>query len=380
MILHIMPDEKIINRTISFFETSIIGGNKYIILLPQGCVDNTKVDLSICSSVRAFHYNSESFWSYVGDVDSYDKIVIHYLSYDAARFVNSIRHNAIYWIEWGADLYNGFLSRRGFKLYNEEQIVIRSKYPYLSTKLYRLFHFLYTNKQFKERYQAVKKIRYFVPDSMYDEYPLFLKYYPEFSHLVYKEFFYYPIDYVLGDLYRCSKVEGNNILIGNSCSYTNNHPYVFDLLYNRGVDDHIMVPLSYGGGEKYKQVVINSGKRLFGDKFHPIIDYMSLDAYNRLLLSCNSFIFGSLRQEAVGNILVALYIGGRVFLQAGNPLLHFYKSLGLIIFSFDDIEKSVLSKKLDGDLVNKNRQILERTYSSDRMKRLILSTFEGDDN
>ena len=39
------------------------------------------------------------------------------------------------------------------------------------------------------------------------------------------------------------------------------------------------------------------------------------------LLSADVFIYGNWRQEAVGNILIALFIGGKVFLDEKNPLL-----------------------------------------------------------
>lgn len=380
MILHIMPDEKIINRTIYFFESVFPQQSKYIVLLPSEKKTPSKVTVRKDVPVVGAHYDSPDFWKQIGKIDLYDRIVIHFLSYDSARFVNKINHSCIYWIEWGADLYNGFLYRRGFKLYNDERTVCKLKHPNLRYGLYKLLNRLYTYKQYKECYKAVKKIKYFVPDSMYDEYPMFLNYYPEFTHLQYKNFFYYPIDEILGALYNQSYSLGNNVLIGNSCSYTNNHLHILNVLSQKGVKADIMAPLSYGGDERYKQCVIRLGVELFGDSFHPIEDFMSIDDYNKLLLSCNSFVFGSLRQEAVGNILIALYIGGRVYLQSSNPLLKFYKSLGLIIFSMDEIAPSKVLEKMSIIDVEANRRILDEKYSSDKMKQLIRSTFSANVN
>lgn len=370
-----MPDEKIINRTISFFESVLPMHNKYIILLPQGTDSPKRVNERNDGIVQWEKYDTESFWKQIGSVESYDKIVIHFLSYEAARFINTINHEYIYWIEWGADLYNVFLCRRGFKLYNDERLVCKMKHPNLNYSLYKILHKLFTRKRYIECYKAIKKIKYFVPDSMYDEYPLFLEYYPEFSHLQYKNFFYYPIDVILGRLYENSWVVGYNLLLGNSCSYTNNHIYVMNYLKEKGIHVNIIAPLSYGGDERYKNKVKKVGKKLFGENFHPVEEFMAIEEYNKILLSCNSFIFGSLRQEAVGNILIALYVGGRVFLQSANPLLKFYKSMGLVIFSLDEIETDLLTKRMAEEEVFKNRKILNATYSSERMKKLILTTF-----
>ncbi len=380
MILHIMPDEKIINRTIFFFESVFPCQNNYIILLPDGSESPKRVDERNDVPVKGVHFDTEYFWNQVGQIDSYDRIVIHFLSFEAAKFVNKIKHDCIYWIEWGADLYNVFLCRRGFRLYNDERFVCKMKHPNLSYGVYKWLHDVYTYRQYRECYNAVKKIKYFVPDSMYDEYPMILDYYPEFSHLQYRSFFYYPIDEILGNLYNNTWVEGFNVLLGNSCSYTNNHIYVLNILKEKGIKENIVAPLSYGGDDRYKEHVKCVGSSLFGDRFHPIEDYMSLSDYNKLLLSCNSFIFGSLRQEAVGNILIALYIGGRVFLQSSNPLLKFYKSMGLIIFSIEEIEGDILSRRMCEENILKNRGILDKTYSSERMKGLIYSSFSNDVN
>ena len=147
MILHIMPDEKIINRTIFFFESVFPFQNKYIILLSEDKLSPVRVDERTDIHVSGAHFDTEYFWEQVGNIDMYDKIVIHFLSYDAAKFINKISHKYLYWIEWGADLYNVFLYRRGFKLYNDEKFVCKMKHPNLSYCMYKCLHKIYTYRQ-----------------------------------------------------------------------------------------------------------------------------------------------------------------------------------------------------------------------------------------
>ena len=222
---------------------------------------------------------------------------------------------------------------------------------------------------------AAKHVRYFVPDSMYDEYPLIKKFFPELTNLEYREFFYYPIDEILGTSLQHAIVSGNSIIIGNSASLTGNHISVFERLKNLGINNtKISAPLSYGN-KAYADKVISVGKQLFGQDFFGITEYMSLDDYNKYLLSNGIFIYGNWRQEAVGNILIAMYLGGKVFLSAKNPLFEFYKGKGLEIFTIENMNKIDLETPLSQEAISHNRTILRNMYSKERQLSLIRRNF-----
>ena len=57
-----------------------------------------------------------------------------------------------------------------------------------------------------------------------------MRYYPELQSKPWKDFFYYPLDIILGKELMNSEVCGNSIMIGNSASGTNNHEYVMRIL------------------------------------------------------------------------------------------------------------------------------------------------------
>ena len=374
MRLHLLPDEKIINRTIDLFEEVYPGENKYIILLWGNSLTGKFVEKKN-DNVFFLHYGNKSFWKIVGEINDYDSVIIHYLSVLSAKFINRIEHPKIYWIEWGGDLYNTFLEHKGYKLYENERLIsklIHGNMPYFFYKIYKNFK---SRRLIKKMHPVVKKVKYFVPDSMYNEYPLLLKYYPEFSHLEYKEFFYYPIDEILGPDLIKKTCEENSIIVGNSCSFTGNHLHVLHKLKELNVENKIIVPLSYSGNAKYKDMIIGYGNQAFGNRFVPVTDFLSLSEYNKLLLSASVFIYGSLRQEAVGNILIALYLGGKVFLNSYNPLLEFYKSLGIIIFSTDELSLENLKVSLPTKDILNNKHILLEKYSLARLLSLVRTNF-----
>lgn len=371
MRLHILPDQKIVNRTIETFEHVFPNDNKYIILSSTG--NSRYVDVN-AKNVYSLTIDSNELWNIVGDVSQYSSVVIHCLTPRAVRFLDNIKHDKIYWIEWGVDLYNILLEPRGFKLYSDdkeiEEYIYHSKW---SRILHKYCSFLYPRRIYR---CAIKKVRYFVPDSMYDEYPLLLSYYPQYSNLEYREFFYYPIDQVVNATIREERCNGKNIIVGHSYSYTGNHLEIMKLLSEMDLSDRqVKFPLSYGDSERYRDFLLKQGKELLGDSFSPQTNYMPLDEYNNYLLDASYFIYNSYRQEAVGNILVALYIGGKVFLSDNSPLLKFYKNLGLIIFPASSISNNSLNTPLHEEDIVHNREIIEKHYSLDRLYQLVEQNF-----
>ena len=373
MRLHIVPDEKIINRCINSFETVYPGDNKYIVITRTPKEHRYVTERT---GVLFLKYNTPEFWNQVGDLSEYASIIVHFLKGDSLEFLLKISHPCIYWIEWGADLYRSMLSPKGYQLYADKDILWKIDDRFKFKILFKLNEYLAGKKSQFKMIRAVKKVKYFVPDSMYDEYPLLLKYFPQLNHLEYRDFFYYPIDEILGDKLINARVSGDNIIIGNSASISNNHLYVFEKLHTLGnLDKNIIVPLSYGIKEKYVNMVNDAGETFWGKRYQPVRNFMSLEEYNNLLLSANIFIYGNWRQEAVGNILIALYLGGKVFLDEHNPLLNFYKSLGLSIWGINEFSKEELCKRMSINDVKKNQDILLSVYSRKRQLELIKKNF-----
>lgn len=372
MRLHIVRDEKIINRTIHNFNLVFPNGNKFIVLVDDSSKRKyVEEDSSVCFQ----KYNTPEFWNYVGNVSSYESIIIHFLTESAIEFVNTISHPNIYWIEWGADLYNYLLKPKGYQLFYNKNILWESSSKRVPSFIYNMILHCRDKKRQNKMLRAVKKVKYFVPDSMYDEYPLIKKYYPELSHLEYRNFYYYPIDEVLNKDLITSYVRGSSIIVGNSGSLTANHELAFNLLSKLNLKGRkVKVPLSYGN-PNYIRIVRKQGEQFLGNNFEPISNYMSLDKYNELLLSANIFIYANWRQEAVGNILVALYLGGKVFLDEKNPLLTFYNGIGLTLYSLKELSQDAIDTEIPRELVEKNRKILQEYYSREKQINLIRSNF-----
>ncbi|MEH6649463.1 MAG: TDP-N-acetylfucosamine:lipid II N-acetylfucosaminyltransferase [Motiliproteus sp.] len=132
------------------------------------------------------------------------------------------------------------------------------------------------------------------------------------------------------------KPVGNNILVGNSASFENNHLEVFDNL-ERCVDltgRKIIVPLSYGD-DWYKEQLITVGREMFGDKFVPLTRFMDKDAYLEILQSCGHSFMNHLRQQALGNICIMMLKGSNIYMSSASPLYRWFLDRGAVIQSID---------------------------------------------
>lgn len=370
MNLHLMLDEKVISRTIDYFEKALPGQNVFIITLSKG-QKATQFVKKEGNNIRIAEYGSETFWNAVGNYKEYSNIIIHMMSYSAARFINRIQHKSIIWIEWGADLYTGLLAPKGYKLfYNESEIrkllkADKSFLKQIKDKIERQNAYRYMLK-------AIRKVRFIcAPQGDYD---LLKEYYPDLSEIERKEFFYYPLD----DILPCSLLEkpslGNDIIVGNSASLYGNHKEVFMQLSVINTEGRkIKVPLSYGASSIVR-CVKKHGEEILGDNFVPILDYMPLEEYNKFLCSARTYIYGNYRQEATGNVVVALYLGGAVFLHPSNILLKEFINMGCICFSTEDLAERI-NYQLNDEEIRNNREIIRNYYNLQHLYSIIKKEF-----
>ena len=164
------------------------------------------------------------------------------------------------------------------------------------------------------------------------------------------------------------RVNGDAILLGNSASFTNNHLEAFELIKKNedviGSHSKIVAPLSYGD-ECYKKAMLQQGALRFGKRFYPVVDFMAIDDYVSLLKQCGFAIMNHKRQQAVGNIVIMLYLGARVFLREENPTYQMLKNDGAILNSITELEKQpgLLKTPLTEEEIQTNIKTLYKHWS-----------------
>lgn len=163
-----------------------------------------------------------------------------------------------------------------------------------------------------------------------------------------------------------------NILLGNSASRENNHLEALEYLSSFSKENiKIFCPLSYGDTEEYKQKVIEKGKLLFNNKFEPINNFMSSEEYAKFFSKMNVAIFNNNRQQAMGNITLASFLGCKVYLRKNTTMWRQYVEVGGCHFYPIEIIKEQKIEELqfiDNVSIDINKKYFEKLQNKEFMK------------
>jgi hypothetical protein len=167
------------------------------------------------------------------------------------------------------------------------------------------------------------------------------------------------------------------VLIGNSGSYTSNHIEIIDQLAKHGFSNNVLVPLNYGN-VPYADYISAYGTKQLGDHFKPIREYLPLNEYTQLLLSCSCVIMNHYRQQAMGNIITQLYLGSRVYLNDFTSSYQYLKRLDLNVYSLQkdmNYADPACYMALSDEETTQNQRILMQEYGKETVISKLRDSF-----
>ncbi len=377
-ILHIATDEKFINAANYIFEKAFPGSNHFVIRRSRF---NRKLEhVEKSNNIQVVLYDNKLVNRLSEMTRGYDCVFLHGISgYNSTIYLRSEQKEKFVGMLWGAELYTEEnlpdekiigeltasikLPESGYSLKDRIKELIRniiyykpsaiedatriaaSELSYISTLHKEDFNF------FKERNLISEKCRH-IP------------------------FAYYPLEYIMKGN-ELSNVNGNNILLGNSASFTNNHLEAFEILKGINTGNRkIIVPLSYGDS-RYADYVQEKGTELFGDNFIALRRFMPLNEYTSIIQGCGICLMNHYRQQAEGNILTMLWLGSRVYLNESNTFYQYLKNVGIIIFSMEkDFSNGNLSvlENLSQAEIEHNRELLKKEIGEERIIERLRSS------
>ncbi|WP_432673082.1 TDP-N-acetylfucosamine:lipid II N-acetylfucosaminyltransferase [Flavobacterium sp. SM2513] len=369
-ILHLIPDEKVTDNVIENF-SSVTSNNIFFILEYSESKKYSKI----------IHENvirgNECFFISKNIDAEVDTIIVHGLNNVFAKLILEVDLKIkIAWIAWGFDIYN--LPKIMDKLYAPQSRLYLNK----SDPKHSVITYVKKNKFLRKIYykkikktddyytiyeKAHSRIDFFC-SFIYEDFELFSRHYQ--NKLLFQEIGYFSISqYLVGQNDLRINIKARNVLVGNSNSLENNHLDVFKILSKNAFLGDVIVPLSYGKADFYKETVLLEGKSLLKEKFHSLLDFMDRSAYLNILSDCSTAVFYHYRQQAMGNILALLYMGVRVYFSEKNPVFHYLKRIGIVVFNFDTDFEYYSNSILDVESQNINRAILDTLFHEDVIKR-----------
>ena len=360
MILHLVPDEKFIDFAYDEFEKIVPGENRFLAISDQIGETFKYIKSEQIGKISTEEANTKRF---MDSLNEYECVVLHMFSMHERVKIRIVLEaqpgTKFVWLGWGGDFYHYISGSHESLFLKKTRKLWKQKNQ--KTRFKNLIKSLLGHK--KNHLRAIERVRYFAP-VIPTEYDLLKSVLPQLK-AEFAPFSYSNLDDMLRGLEH-HKIESQNILIGNSASYENNHLEVFDLLEKLDIGKRkIIVPLSYGIPD-YRDLVRRQGEQMFEEHFFPLIDFMPKDKYHETIASCSIVIMNHLRQQAMGNIITMMYLGAKIFLNPKNPTFDFFKNEGAYVFSIE-----ALSSNLSGgfDLLSveqivENRKILEKHWSA----------------
>lgn len=359
-ILHLANDEKFIDQAINSFERAAPGKNDLYVC-------SKKPLKFIKSPANIVSGKSVLTGSISSELSEYNVVIIHSLNPVWFKVISMLsKDTTLVWLGWGYDYYDLIYSSkyemtlpltRDFIKDNSGQYGFIKKIKSVMKKV--LFNPV-------EKLDIIERINYFSPvlSSEYDiiKNKCSLRNFPE--NIIWN---YGNLEDDLIKGFECSQVNGDSVLVGNSAYAENNHIDAFDLLSKIKINNRkIIAPLSYGD-DRYRDFVLAKGKEIFSDGFEPLTDFMPISTYVKILESCGFVVMNHIRQQAVGNIVIMLYLGAKVFLREECPTYAFFLEQGAVIFSVQDLEKKpdLLKENLDYKSMAINRKVVEKHWSKE---------------
>lgn len=315
----------------------------------------------------------------LSELDPEDNIFIHWYDMWVGELVYDLP-NKIFVMFWGGDFYQDpYWYHAGWALDKKTYKLMKSK----------LYPKLRLNKQLPKNIKTAFYNWIVLPRKTREEYELKHKYvaridyimmgelnkpdvnkikelYPNFKAVHLPSFYELNFDICSTADAKVPDKTNMKILVGNSATEANNHIEAFDIL-SKIENIKVYCPLSYGN-ETYKEYIIAYGKKVFGDRFYPIVDFMNIDDYVNLLNDMDVIYMFHNRSQALANIAACLTLGKPVFMKSCSPTKKYMDLIGVKIYDVYDILDYDLEQlcKENYTLSREIYPIMERAMSRDK--------------
>lgn len=380
-ILHLATDDKFLDHAFPVFEAVYPGANDVFVFAAKTPLKYVKLKPDhIETKVGSFFHKKPKLSSCI--YNKYDLVIFHCLaSQTFPEIFNIPEDTPIVWLGWGADYYPDLLADSSLYLHQTKKLMagygktaLRREVSRLAKRLIKAFHVR------TKKIRAIERIALFSP-VLPGEYKMVQRSRHWKRFPISGSWNYGTMEDNLIKGFEGEVVTGNAILVGNSATYTGNHAEVLDLLHKLGVNDReVVAPLSYGDPQLAKELT-SLGREYFSHNFEPLIDFMPVQEYVAIIKKCGYVIMNHVRQQAVGNIVIMLYLGARVFVRQENPVYDFFKKSGVVISTVQELGENpeLLNLPLTAEERASNRAIVsdywgrERAY--ERTRKLVEAAF-----
>jgi hypothetical protein len=379
--LHLVPDEKFIDAARSIFELARDGAHDFVVVTRDPILRYIRTFQPIRRSPEKA---MEAEW--LEELGRYSAIFVHLLGKTARRVIAAAPRNARFvWLGWGIDYYhlicapNELLLPATRKLIDElrqtsdakiqiaaqslKEALQAAKHPcQLARRMGDHFAMRHIGAGGSREIGLLNRFEYFGP-VLKQDYDAVKSRHPDFT-AAFADWNYWTEGFGL-DEFNPDDL-GDHILLGNSATPENNHLESIELLRRSPLGARrVICPLSYGDS-MYGDAVETIGKQCLGQNFIALRAYVPPETYSATLKSCSIVAMNHVRQQALGNILLMLWFGARVFLNTRSPVREALGTLGISTGDIGDLPSYLRAPaRLSRSEVFRTRQILLTRFGKD---------------
>lgn len=364
-VLHLATDEKFIDRGVSFFKEDLRILNHLLVVSDSTVYNHVK-------SSQDFQILSSELDKIPKIAATYDILVIHSLIPYFYKTIDSLHEKFIIWIGMGFDYYDFIYYTQYHSMMEKTKEFYINNVSELDRNI--IEEQINNSKPPSQKISLLNKINIFCP-VLPSEYDLIV---PHSDNAP----IFCPWNYIYEDLEDVMKnyqfSSNNSIIIGNSASPTNNHLDIICLINKDNIpkNSKIITPLSYGN-MKYANLVSTVFDSTFGEQYIPVRDFMELHEYMKLLSMANVCIMAHKRQQGMGNIIMMLHLGYKIFMNKESPAYTFLIENGVKVYTLEDLHclNHLITNDLDENIKKKNSKIIKQLFSANlnrlRTKKIV---------
>ena len=349
----------------------------------------TNTSFSYIDSQRVEIIHPDNLLNIISDYQFCDILILHSLYAISVEEISKIHKNIVtIWFSWGYDIYNNpfpdfpLIKIKNQEIATETSLLAKLKNFWRELKQGKnklICYYRYGGKEKRKIFEAaVHRIDYY-SGVFPEEYDLLKKRkifrakpfqynYVENNDLFLKDALNEPIPH-----------PGNNIQVGHNGFAFLNHIDAFRRLSKISINNRkVICPLSYCAVPEYLQKVLNEGKLIFKENFVPILDFMPREKYLELLSSVGYIVLNVKRQCGVGNIMIGIWHGAKIFMPKNSINYKHFEKMGVKVFTIEeDLNEKELNSGLTEDEIYNNRKIINDYYRFDRVRERLISSLDS---
>ncbi len=134
----------------------------------------------------------------------------------------------------------------------------------------------------------------------------------------------------------------SKLIIGNSRNVYNNHIEILEIT-KKYKNISLVLPFNYGPESLYSRKVKEIAK---GQNIKIIDFFMQYDAYEKLLKDSTALVLNTYRQMAIGNVLIAIKNGLKLYLNKKNCVYKILMKHKFHVFTIEDFKHDIDLKNL----------------------------------